>query len=90
MIRTPHLVIKSESRDSLSKYLLSNGIQTIINYPIALPFLDAYKYLNHSHIDFPNTYQNQLKILSLPNYPEITIDKLDYVIQKINQFQEHM
>ena len=40
-------VIKAMDRDGLKKYLLSNGIQTVINYPKALPFYKAYDYLRH-------------------------------------------
>jgi dTDP-4-amino-4,6-dideoxygalactose transaminase len=79
-------VIKTSRRDELSKYLKSKQIQTVINYPVALPFLDAYKYLQHQKDDFPNSYKNQSKILSLPIYPELTNEKMDRIIAAIKEF----
>ena len=69
-------VVKTEHRDKLAKHLLNNGIQTLINYPVALPFLPAYENYNYGSQDFPNAYENQLKILSLPIYPGLEKKKL--------------
>ncbi len=80
-------VIKNSKRDELKKYLNDNGIQTVINYPTALPFLPAYKRLNYKFEDFPNAYSNQSKILSLPLYPNMEFDKINYVADKIKKFE---
>ncbi len=77
------------SRDELKKYLKTQGIDTIINYPISLPYLDCYKYLNHKKEDFPNAYRNHSQILSLPIFPEMTNNEQDYVIEKIKSFYEY-
>ncbi len=74
------------SRDHLKKYLKEHGIDSIINYPISLPYLDCYKYLNHTKEDFPNSFLNHSQILSLPIFPGMTIEQQDYVIQKIYSF----
>lgn len=79
-------VIRAISRDQLISHLESNNIQTGIHYPIGLPYLKAYQYLNHQSSDFPVTYQYQSEILSLPIYPELTNDMQDYVIEIIKQF----
>ncbi len=79
-------VIKTSRRDELSNYLKSKQIQTVINYPVALPFLDAYKYLGHKKDDFPNSYKNQSQILSLPIYPELTNEMMDRIIAAIKTF----
>ena len=79
-------VIQYKARDKLKSFLFDNGVQTIINYPIALPFLTAYKDLNHSPQDFPNAWSNQSKILSLPIYPEMTNEQVDYVCELIEEF----
>ena len=79
-------VIKHEDRDELAKYLLKNGIQTLINYPVALPFLPAYTKYNYKPEDFPNAYSNQSKILSLPLYPGMDEGKINYVVEKIKIF----
>jgi dTDP-4-amino-4,6-dideoxygalactose transaminase len=79
-------VIRTERRNELREHLSSNGIQTMIHYPKALPFLEAYKYLNHGKTDFPLAYEYQSEILSLPMYPELTVSQIEYVVGKIKEF----
>ncbi|MFK7848596.1 MAG: DegT/DnrJ/EryC1/StrS family aminotransferase [Rhodothermales bacterium] len=88
--RTPvwHLfVIRSDERDRLAKHLKNNGISTTINYPVSLPFLPAYDYMDHTEADFPKAFEIQSKILSLPIFPEMTVEQVDFVIQTINDFR---
>lgn len=79
-------VIRSSKRDHLMEYLLSKGISTGIHYPIALPNLKAYEYLGYEKTDFPvaSSYQNNL--LSLPIYPEITSEQLEYIVDSVKSF----
>ena len=79
-------VIRTKERDGLKKSLEQNNIYTNINYPIALPFLQAYAYLKHSKNDFPNAFYNQSKILSLPMFPEILEEEQEYVAENIKKF----
>ena len=79
-------VIRSERRDALEAHLASRGIQTVINYPVALPFLPAYARLKHGPRDFPNAHHNQSRILSLPIFPEITESQLKTVATAIREF----
>jgi len=79
-------VVKVERRDELQAHLKKQGISTGIHYPIGLPFLKAYAYLGHNLKDFPVTAENQQKILSLPIFPEMTDDQIDFVIENIHSF----
>ncbi len=79
-------VIKHDKRDDLAKYLNVHNIQTVINYPIALPFLPAYHRLGHLPEDFPNAYANQSRILSIPIFPELSDMQIDRVVSRINEF----
>mgnify|MGYP000589579152 CR=1 FL=1 len=84
---TFHLfVIRAEKRDSLKKYLMDNEIQTAIHYPVTLPNMPAYKYLNHKKNDFPISSKYQNQILSLPMYPELSKTQILYVCEKIKLF----
>ncbi len=78
--------LRVERRDELVKYLNDNAIQTNIHYPTALPFLGAYKYLNHRFEDFPVAADYQHKIISLPMCPELTEEQIHYVADKIVKF----
>lgn len=76
-------VIRSPDRDRLKKRLSERGVSTTLNYPRALPFYPAYSYLNHEPSDFPVSYANQSRILSLPIYPEMTEEMIGYVCLQI-------
>lgn len=81
-------VIRHDRRDELADFLGSRGVQSVINYPTALPFLPAYKRFAHSPEDFPNAFTNQSKILSIPIFPELTDHMQDYVVSCIREFCE--
>ena len=81
MIRVP-----AERRAALQAYLQSKGISTGIHYPIALPNLKAYAYLNHSAAAFPEASKASMEILSLPMYPELREDEINYIGKAINAF----
>jgi dTDP-4-amino-4,6-dideoxygalactose transaminase len=81
-------VIKSSERDGLANFLSLNGVQTVINYPVALPFLPAYRRYNHQHSEFPNAFRNQSKILSLPIYPELNDAKIDDIVNLIGEYSK--
>ncbi len=84
---TFHLyVIKAKQRDRLMRYLKTQGIETAIHYPTALPNLEAYRYLGHSPSDFPIATKLQSEILSLPMYPELTHEMIDHVAGSIKAF----
>ncbi len=76
-------VVRTDRRAALAKYLDDSGVQTSINYPIALPFLPAYSRFAHRPEEFPRAYYNQSRILSLPMFPELTEDQIDLVTRKI-------
>lgn len=72
-------VVTTNTRDLLRKALADGGITTSLNYPKALPFYPAYAYLEHKSADFSAAYHNQSRILSLPIFPEMTDEMIDYV-----------
>jgi len=79
-------VVRHQRRNELKKFLAEAGIETVINYPVALPFLPAYARLGARPEDFPNAYRNQSMVLSLPMFPEMTPDQQNYVVEMIKRF----
>jgi len=79
-------VIQTARRDELANYLKEKGVQTGIHYPIP----------NHQQPGVVNTIGSQpklekteegvQKILSLPIYPELEKEKVDYVCAVIREF----
>jgi dTDP-4-amino-4,6-dideoxygalactose transaminase len=78
--------IQHPQRDKLAAHLNANGVQTAINYPVALPFLEAYGRLEHRPEQFPNAYRHQGRILSLPMFAEITPQQQKTVVDLIHSF----
>ena len=81
-------VIRATNRDALRSHLAEKGISTGIHYPTPLPFLNAYKYLNHKPEDFPIANEYMDKLLSLPMYPELMDCQINYIVDSINEFYE--
>ncbi len=79
-------VIRTKKRDELKEFLADNSIFCGIHYPITLPNLKAYSYLNHKPEDFPVSSGLQNEILSLPMFPELTIEQINYITGKIKEF----
>lgn len=79
-------VVRHPRRDELKKFLAERGIETVINYPAALPFLPAYARFAAKPEDFPNAYRHQSTVLSLPIFPEMTEARQGLVIEAIKEF----
>ena len=80
-------VVRASDRDALATSLAAEGISTVINYPVALPFLPAYARFNHRHEEFPNAFENQKTILSLPLYPEMPQEFRQRVVDSVRKMQ---
>lgn len=79
-------VVKVQRRAALIDYLSAQGIDTAIHYPTSLPLLPAYDYLNYSAETIPVSHENQSQILSLPMYPELSDDAIEWVVNAIKSF----
>ncbi|KEY18775.1 DegT/DnrJ/EryC1/StrS family aminotransferase [Kaistella antarctica] len=75
-------VIRTEKRDELQKYLLENGVQTLIHYPIPPHKQKAYKYYNH--LNFPITEEIHREVLSLPISPVMDEYDITAIVKAIN------
>jgi dTDP-4-amino-4,6-dideoxygalactose transaminase len=81
-------VIKVKGRDELQKFLKENNIGTAIYYPIPVHMLPVYKDLGYKPGDLPVTEEVCQKVIALPMYPEIELEKQKYVAEKIKEFLE--
>ena len=75
-------------RDELQEYLRQSGIATEIYYPSPLHVEPAFAYLRHGVGDFPNAEAASLQVLSLPIYPELTLDQQRRVVSTIARFYQ--
>lgn len=79
-------VIRTPDRDGLRRYLAEQDIPTIINYPRALPYYQAYDHLGHTPADFPVAYCHAGEILSLPMHPFLADDEQVQVAEAITSY----
>jgi len=77
-------VIRTEKREELQQYLLENGIQTMIHYPIPPHKQKAFE--SWSHLSFPITEKIHNEVLSLPISPVLADDEVSFVISILNQY----
>lgn len=78
--------VKKELRQKLQEHLKSKGVATGIHYPITLPNLKAYEYLNHNENDFSEATRASQEILSLPIFPELEEKQIQYIAEAIKEF----
>lgn len=79
-------VVQHERRDALAAHLARHGVQTVINYPVALPFLPAYERFGHRPEAFPVAFHHQQRVLSLPLFPEMTEAQQQHVVEALRAF----
>lgn len=77
-------VIRTVNREHLQQYLLENGIQTMIHYPIPAHKQKAFPDWNH--LSFPVTEKIHNEVLSLPMSPVLTMDEVDFVVSILNKY----
>ena len=76
-------VIRAQQRDKLFKFLRDNGVEVFVHIYKPLCSYPALS-LEGNNLSFNKKICRE--ILSLPIYPELSEDKVDYVISKIVEF----
>tara|TARA_Y100000310_G_scaffold274290_1_gene290203 strand:+ start:5766 stop:6848 length:1083 start_codon:yes stop_codon:yes gene_type:complete len=79
-------VIQHDDRDGLKEHLDGKGISTGIHYPVPLHLQPACKEFGGKKGDFPESEKIADRILSLPMFPELTSEQIDYVCKAIEEF----
>jgi len=77
-------VIRCENRSHLQEYLLQNGVQTLIHYPI--PPHKQKAYAEYHNMSFKITEQIHNEVLSLPISPVMDISDIKVVVDKLNSY----
>jgi dTDP-4-amino-4,6-dideoxygalactose transaminase len=78
--------IKCLDRDNLQKYLQNRGIETLIHYKYSIKELKPC-------CDLEGEYRNSMELasqmLSLPIYPELKTEEIEYICSSIREFYEN-
>lgn len=78
--------LRVDRRDELQAHLKARGIGCAIYYPVPLHRQPCFADLGYAAGSLPHAEQAATEVLSLPIYPELTQDQLDYVIDAIRGF----
>jgi dTDP-4-amino-4,6-dideoxygalactose transaminase len=81
-------VVQCDARDSLQEYLAARGVQTGIHYPIPVHLQQAYSSLGYKRGDFPHAELQSARVLSLPMFPELEPEQINYVAESIFEHQQ--
>ncbi|KAB7730380.1 aminotransferase [Rudanella paleaurantiibacter] len=76
-------VVRHPNREAMRAYLLEEGIQTDVHYPIPPHRQQAYAHL--AHLSLPVADQLHREVVSLPLNPTLTDEEVEQVVRAINQ-----
>ncbi len=97
LVRTPEIdagnlsiyhqyTVTVPDRDALQKYLAENGVGSSVFYPKPLHLQDCFRELGYREGDMPMAEKLCGEVLSLPIYPELQRDQVEYVAQMVLKF----
>lgn len=76
-------VIRARERDRLVTYLKDNSIEVLISWPKPMHHHAA---LNLGHFNLPMTERISQEVVSLPLFPELSNEQIEFVIDATRQF----
>ena len=81
-------VVRHPKRDKLKEHLQNLGVGSALHYPKALHVQKCFASLGYKAGDFPIAERAADTCLSLPIFPGLTDEQVDYVAEAIGQFKE--
>ncbi len=79
-------VIRAHHRDEMREFLAKRRISTVLHYPVPINLQEAYQDLDRPRGSYPITERYADEILSLPMFPELTDEMIEYVVHSIKEF----
>lgn len=80
-------VVRTDDRAGLQSHLQRNGISTGIHYPVPLHLTKAYQDLGYRGLgSLPVSESLAGEVLSLPMFPELSDDQIQYTVDAIREF----
>jgi len=75
--------IRVPRRDRVQQFLAEQGVASTVYYPVPIHLQPVYASLGHGQGDFPESERASAEVLSLPIYPELTTDQINYVAETV-------
>jgi dTDP-4-amino-4,6-dideoxygalactose transaminase len=74
--------ISEFQRDAIIEVITGKGISVNVHF-IPMPMLTVFKNLGYKIEDFPESYDNYSREISLPIYPQLTNEQIDYICEVV-------
>jgi dTDP-4-amino-4,6-dideoxygalactose transaminase len=81
-------VIRTPDRNQLRDWLVSKGVSTGIHYPVPIHLQEVWRNCGGENYSLPVTENAVKEILSLPMYPELTGEEINYICECIQEFYQ--
>jgi dTDP-4-amino-4,6-dideoxygalactose transaminase len=79
-------VVRCAERDALLKHLEAAGVSAGVHYPVPIPRLEAMQDLGLPETPIPEAEAMAREALTLPIYPELADEQVEYVIETVRGF----
>ena len=81
--------IGEETRDQMITEISKSEVAVNVHY-IPMPMLTLFKGMGYDIADYPQTYANYTCEISLPIYPQLTAEQVDFVIKTVVAAYQHI
>ena len=74
-----------DARDRVREALAARGVGTAVHYPRPVHLQNAYQRLGQQPGSFPHAERACERVLSMPLFPEMTIEQVEYAAQSLTE-----
>jgi dTDP-4-amino-4,6-dideoxygalactose transaminase len=74
--------ITEEERDQIIDKIMETGITVNVHF-IPMPMLSYFKSIGYRTEDYPNSYKQYSCEISLPIYPQLKDEEVDYIVENV-------
>ena len=79
--------ITEHQRDAIIDEIASHEVAVNVHF-IPMPMLSFFKDQGYDIADYPQSYKNFACEISLPIYPQLTVEEVDFVISTVKESYE--
>src|SRR5439155_20497876 len=79
------VLVRGLDREEFRRALSARGVATGVHYPTPVPLQPAYAHLGHRPGDFPVAEDVMSHCVSLPMYPELTGEQVEYTARVVRE-----
>ncbi len=81
--------VRVRQRDDFLKAMTEKGINCGIHYPVPVHLQEAYSFMGHGKGSFPVAERCAAELVSLPMFPELNDEQMEYVADQVKRFLRH-